>query len=360
MIYIVAILMLFTGFLNASAQYTSWAHKESFTTFDYCWNYDNSATIEDLEMRAKKGEVKAMYDLGERLISNSRCDDKQIRKGLQWIKLSADNKCPKAMYYLICYTGSEINRDYRMTLANEICDHPNHVYEPDVLYATAQIYRNGIPYVSPSEYWFLDNNRYVNCLKMAADLGLPIAQYELSQLLCWGGLPRINKSDWYIRSYTIDIDINKSYEYFKKAGGSDEEYNDWAYKAADGGVVDASEKVFENVEKSLDMFEILYINGYIPAGISLAIISYGIDNNRAFKALTSLVENHADFIEAEAHFGLHQRCLLGKYHSDYNDESPPSKLYRYLSACYRFGRGCEIDIDKADYYLKKSKQFKVL
>ena len=310
--------------------------RKQYTEFNYCWSYNDSATIEELEKLAKCGDSKAMYDLGERMIFNSCSDDRKYRKGLQWIKRAAQNKCPKAMYYLIRYTGTEINKDFRMNLANEILNHPNNVYEPDVLYATAQIYRTGIPYFS-SEYWFIDESRYIDCLKLAADLGLPKAQYELSQLLCWGGIPFEKNGCWYIDSYPINIDINKSYEYFKKAGGDDEEYNLWALRAVMGGVEPSGIfKVFEDVNKSLDMFEVLYVNGFIPAGVSLAVSTYGTDYNRSFRVLSSLAENHTEFIETE---------------------SLPGVLYRYLSACYRFGRGCEIDLEKADYYLRKSSQF---
>lgn len=310
--------------------------RKQYTEFNYCWNYNDSATIEALGKLAKCGDSKAMYDLGEKMIFNSCGDDRKYRKGLQWIKRAAQNKCPKAMYYLIRYTGTEINKDFRMNLANEILNHPNNVYEPDVLYATAQIYRTGIPYFS-SEYWFIDESRYIDCLKLAAVFGLPKAQYELSQLLCWGGIPFEKNGCWHIESYPINIDINKSYEYFKKAGGDDEEYNLWALRAAMGGVEPSGIfKVFEDVNKSLDMFEVLYVNGFVPAGVSLAFSTYGTDYNRSFKVLSSLAENHTEFIETE---------------------SFPGVLYRYLSACYRFGRGCEIDLDKADYYLKKSSQF---
>ena len=138
----------------------------------------------------------------------------------------------------------------------------------------------------------------------------------------------------YYQGWGVPVDYRKSAEYWSaaSAGGDLQATYDLGILYRDGQGVE------KNEAKALELFTKAMDEGSFQAMVTLAVLSYtgdGIprDFNRAFK----LLKLCSDFRSS---------CSKELY----------AEITRNLSACYRFGRGTEVNEELADYWMEISVQ----
>lgn len=293
---------------------------------DFKWYYFDSIPTKELERKAKKNNPTAMHDYGMSLWDSA--DEKKMFEGIKWIKKAAELNCIKSLLFFVLNNSDAIAKEIRYDYAERIFNSQ----DGECIYMVGMQWKYNIPNNPRSNLWDWDNDKAIIYLNRAAALHYSPALYDLGLIYCFGGIPCQRDGLWGIESWGTKPNYETSYRLFIESGASPEEYNLWALRTAYGNEYEILREDDKN--RAQKMFDMLYKNGYLPAGVSLAHLSYeNTDYKVAFEILSDLIQNHSKFIE---------------------EKSFPGILYLLLAKCYRFGRGCETNEELADLYTKKA------
>ena len=294
---------------------------------NFKWRYYPDSNLEELKKKAKLNDPKGMFDYGFVIIDQSIRRGSKIDKGRKWIKKASDSGCARASLYL-AGIDNYTPKEERIVLAEKIYNSS----EGDCIYYMAIQWLYGLRYEYRSKFWDTDGTEFLKYLRRASSLGYAPAQYDLSLVYAFEGMPYYDSYQDKLMIIPLEVEQNpeEAYNLFSQAGGSNEEFGRWGLRKLTS-VFSESENISED-QKGINILEYAFKNGDFMSGFILQEWYY---NNKFFDAALRILRRLSESDSVLSHLLL-------------------PRVFCRLSSCYRFGRGCEVDEKMADYYLESA------